>query len=416
MGKTGSQSIPRTQYPGRIRQEYWATLRNPDSTFKGKIPVKEEGVKEVAKDILRPAYQDLRYCYKAREKKEDRKIVWNQADYRVKLKEDLEDIRQKLCQVSGKELAEKEATRPVNCMEEGVSVDLCKQRSGERGSGCYAPEEIYKSHTLANVFYNSSEGFFTPVTSPLMPPKPARMERRHYSWRNSGKREVCMYIRILDPLEFRNNHKKESMDERSRNYWEAEYLFPEGKGMTTSRIHDVTIQVRHGKVSLVTLVAKQYKPSQIRSRPSDSLGFRKAVQSYNKIAAIITVCFGIIMQLLEVFSRFALRKPKSTIGNSRIDSVDEGMWRWWMLFIYVLFECLLILWRYKHINWLMIIIDGLWKGNEALNSKDKGICHLTFRLVIVSQWLRNLLFWQRLEKKRLHKNWQHWRCVCGGKR
>ena len=60
-------------------------LENPDSTFKGKIPVKEEGVKEVAKDMLRPAYQNLRYCYKAREKKEDRKIVWNQADYRVKL-------------------------------------------------------------------------------------------------------------------------------------------------------------------------------------------------------------------------------------------------------------------------------------------------------------------------------------------
>ena len=60
-------------------------LENPDSTFKGKIPVKEEGVKEVAKDMLRPAYQNLRYCYKAREKKEDRKIVWNQADYWVKL-------------------------------------------------------------------------------------------------------------------------------------------------------------------------------------------------------------------------------------------------------------------------------------------------------------------------------------------
>ena len=263
---------------------------------------------------------------------------------------------------------------------------------------CYAPEEIYKSHTLANVFYNSSEGFSTPVTSPLMPPKPARTERRHYSWRNSGKREVCMYIRILDPLEFRNNHKKESMDEKSMNYREAEYLFPEGKGMMTSRIHDVTIQVQHGKVSLDTLVAKQYKPSQIRSRPSDSLGFRKAVQSYNKIAAIITLCFGMIMQLLEVFSRFAQRKPKSTIGNSRIDSVDEGMWRWWMLFIYILFECLLILWRSKHINWLMLIIDGLWERNKALNNKNKGFCHLTFRLVIVSQWLRNLLFgnvWRR---------------------
>ena len=186
-------------------------LESPDSTFKGKIPVKEEGVKEVAKDMLRPAYQNLRYCYKAREKKEDRKIVWNQADYWVKLQEDLEDIQQKLCQVSGKELAKKEETRPVNRMEEGVLVDLCEQRSGERGSGCYAPEEIYKSNKLANVFYNSSEGLSTPVTSPLMPPKPARTERRNYSWRNSGKREVCMYVRILDPLEFRNNYK-ESVD------------------------------------------------------------------------------------------------------------------------------------------------------------------------------------------------------------
>ena len=70
--------------------------------------------------MLRPAYQNLRYCYKAREKKEDRRIVWNRADYRVKLQEDLEDIRQKLCQVSRKELDKKEATRPVNCMEEGV--------------------------------------------------------------------------------------------------------------------------------------------------------------------------------------------------------------------------------------------------------------------------------------------------------
>ena len=131
--------------------------------------------------MLRPAYQNLRYCYKAREKKEDHEIVWNQADYRVKLKQDLKDIRQNLCQVSGKELAKKEATRPVNCMEEGVLVDLCEQRSGERGSGCYAPEEIYKSNKLANVFYNSSEGLSTPVTSPLMPPKPARTERRHYS-------------------------------------------------------------------------------------------------------------------------------------------------------------------------------------------------------------------------------------------
>ena len=113
-------------------------------------------------------------------------------------------------------------------MEEGVLVDLCEQRSGERGSGCYAPKEIYKSNKLANVVYNSSEGLSTPVTSPLMPPKPARTGRRLYSWRNSGKREVCMYVRILDPLEFRNNYKKESDDKFNAECSEG------GKDVTSS--------------------------------------------------------------------------------------------------------------------------------------------------------------------------------------
>ena len=237
-------------------------LKNPDSTFKGKIPVKEEGVKEVAKDMLGPAYQDIRICYRTKEKREDRKIVWkssmpwNQADYKVQLKKDLEDIRQKLCRVLGKELAKKEATGPVNRMEEGVSVDLCEQRSGERGSGCNAPEEIYKSPTLANVLYKSSMGLSTPVTSPLMPPKPARTERKHYSGQNSSKREICMIIRVLDPLELRNDSRKESMYEnkRSMNYREAEYLFPDGEGMVTSSVSN-TSTLRN--VSINKLVARQ---------------------------------------------------------------------------------------------------------------------------------------------------------------
>ena len=94
-------------------------------------------MKEVGKNMLRPAYQDIRFCYKNKEKKEDRKIVWNQADYKVQLKKDLENIRQKLCRVLGKELAKKEplnmeATSQVNRLEKDVSVDLCEQRSGER--------------------------------------------------------------------------------------------------------------------------------------------------------------------------------------------------------------------------------------------------------------------------------------------
>ena len=81
------------------------------------------------------------------------------------------------------------------------------QRSGERGSGCNAPAEIYKLPTSADGSCKSSEGFPTPVTSPLRPPKPPRTERRQYSWRNSSKREVCMYIRILKPLELGRKRK-----------------------------------------------------------------------------------------------------------------------------------------------------------------------------------------------------------------
>ena len=117
-------------------------LDNPGFTFKGKIPVKEEGVEEVAKDVLRPAYREVHRVWmpskrnmKSKDKRTDRRIVWessmpwNQADYKAQLQKDLEDIRQKLSRVLGKDLAKcehsnVEATSPVSCIEGGVLVDL----------------------------------------------------------------------------------------------------------------------------------------------------------------------------------------------------------------------------------------------------------------------------------------------------
>ena len=68
-----------------------------------------------------------------------------------------------------------------------------------------------------------------------------------------------MYIRVLDPLELRNNSRKESMYEnkRSMNYREAECLFPDGEGMVMSLISDVTIREQDGDVSVNKLVARQ---------------------------------------------------------------------------------------------------------------------------------------------------------------
>ena len=207
------------------------TPLEPGFTFKGKIPVKEEGVEEVAKDVLRPAYREVnRVWLVSKRKRKDLRIApesfmpWDKAGYKDQLKRDLEDIRQKLSQILGRDLGNSghlnvEATRPVNCIEGGVLVDLCKQRSGERGSGCNAPEEIYKSPTLANVSWRSSGGSPIPVTSPLMPPKPARKGRKRYTWRNPSKKDVCMHIRIFNAWEFRKEKKEVTFkSQESMNY------------------------------------------------------------------------------------------------------------------------------------------------------------------------------------------------------
>ena len=193
-------------------------LNNPGFTFKGKIPVKEEGVEEVAKGVLRQAYREVHRVWmaserkmKTKDKRKDRKIVrgssmpWNQAEYKAKLQEDLKDIRQKLSRVLGKDLAKSnnsfvEAASPVKCIEGGFLVDLCMQRSGKRGSGCDAPNEADRFPRSADGSFKASTGFPTPVTS-LRPPKPPRTEVRQYSWHNSTRKEVCMHIRTLKPFE-----------------------------------------------------------------------------------------------------------------------------------------------------------------------------------------------------------------------
>ena len=57
-------------------------LSNPGFPLKGKIPVKEEGVEEVAKDVLRPAYREVHRVWmaskrkrKTKDKRKDRKIT-----------------------------------------------------------------------------------------------------------------------------------------------------------------------------------------------------------------------------------------------------------------------------------------------------------------------------------------------------
>ena len=163
------------------------------------------------------------------------------------------------------------------------------------------------------------------------------------------------------------------------------------EGIMTSRLHNTVTQEQQQPASLDARVAKQYKSCHVSSRSSDGLGSRKAVQSYNKIAAILFMCFGIIMQLSEAFSHFARYKPKRLIGNSRRDSVDGGVWWCYLFAVYFLFECWTSLWKFRHRIWPRLILGGLWMGNNAIITIDKRLYKLTFRLVLAKYWLRNLL-------------------------
>ena len=201
-------------------------LNNPGFTFKGKIPVKEEGVEEVVKGVLRQGHREVHRVWmasdrkiKTKDKRKDRRIVressmpWDKAGYKAQLQKDLKDIRQKLSRVLGKDLAKSdnsfvEATSPVKCIEGGVLVDLCMQRSGKRGSGCDAPKSADRFPRSADGSFKASEGFPTPVTSPLRPPTPPAAQIRQNSGRKYVNKEVCMYIRTLKPLKTRKEKEE----------------------------------------------------------------------------------------------------------------------------------------------------------------------------------------------------------------
>ena len=262
-----------------------------------------------------------------------------------------------------------------------------------------------------------------------------------------------MYVRILDPLEFRNNYKKESDDKFNAECYEGgkdvkssshsnrkssknsksmtvgnsgnnrinfgnnkcygsnikNNLASKGKrgeeqdetlrlpdiikreGKMTSLLPNTVAQEQQQSTSLAGRVAKQYKSRHISSRTSNSLEFRKAVQSYGKIAAILFMCFGMIMQLSDAFLHFARCKSKRRIGNSRIASVDRGVCWCYLLAVYFLFECRTSLWKFRHRIRPKMILEGFWMGNNVIITINKRFYELTFRLVLAKHWLRNLL-------------------------
>ena len=299
-------------------------LNNPGFTFKGKIPVKEEGVEEVAKGVPRQAYREVHRVWmvserkmKTKDKRKDRRIVWessmpwDKAGYKAQLQRDFKDIQHKLSRVLGKNLDKSdnsfvEVTSPVKCIEGGVLVDLCMQRPGKRGSGCDVPKSADRAPKLSKEFSKSSEGLPTPETSPLRPPKPPRTEVRQYSWRNSTRKEVCMHIRMLKPKEIRK--EKEELTFKSQESTNCPFL---SDVIVASSNSDDTLQ----DVEVNTLIArKRYVPRK-RSLMHSEGSFKSSLGVCSQTLTLIALILSIIISVVGGLFNIKLPERKSIVGT-----------------------------------------------------------------------------------------------------
>ena len=175
-----------------------------------------------------------------------------------------------------------EALDPDKCIEGGVLVDLCMQRSDRRGSGCDVPNMGKKLPRSADVSSRASKGFPTPLTSSLMHPKLLRTEVREDTWR---KKEICMSIRLLKPSE--GKKKKENHREGGEvrpsplRYVKAMTSLPLSRQKAEGR-NQQDFSYKYPKKSETDVIASidQYKDSMQSVKPSGKQEERDANLSH----------------------------------------------------------------------------------------------------------------------------------------
>ena len=175
-----------------------------------------------------------------------------------------------------------EALDPDKCIEGGVWVDLCMQRSDRRGSGCDVPNMGKKLPRSADVSSRASKGFPTPLTSSLMHPKLLRTEVREDTWR---KKEICMSIRLSKPSE--DKKKKENHREGGEvrpsplRYVKAMTSLPLSRQKAEGR-NQQDFSYKYPKKSETDVIASidQYKDSMQSVKPSGKQEERDANLSH----------------------------------------------------------------------------------------------------------------------------------------
>ena len=140
------------------------------------------------------------------------------------------------------------------------------------------------------------------MTSPLRPPKPPRTEVRQYSWRNFARKEVCFYIRTLEP----SKTSKEEAEVKSRHLESTNYDVMVDDDTLNSDVINQDVKkpiARKRYAQKHSLVSKE---GFIRS------SVRVCSQTFTKAACILAIVISILGGLCNI----KLPEQKSPIGTS----------------------------------------------------------------------------------------------------
>ena len=270
-----------------------------------------------------------------------------------------------------------------------LHLGLCTIKSPASNTYCNAPNEADRFPTSADGSFKSSEGLPTPETSPLRPPKPPRTKIRQYSWRNSSKREVCMYIRMLKPLEIRK--EKEELTFKSQestncpNHQEAESRHPGSTNYDDIECDDMVsgvIVAGNGdfttRPDVSRLIArKRYVPRK-RSLMHSVGSFERSLRACSRTVTFNALLLAIVINVLGGLINIRLYERKSTVGNSSSLFLSRPLSSTScreLLFLYLREFSVTILVINKGL-WPCLMIETNWNDNKRLKRR-REVLHNT---------------------------------------
>ena len=248
-------------------------------------------------------------------------------------------------------------------------------------------------HLTVNIFEKPFSNGGKDVTSPSLPNRTIKGENISCSGTdNSG---IGIFSHKYPHINNKCNSKCSEMQEKER---EEEYLFPgtpDGEGMVTSSISDVTIREAVWDPDINKLVARKHLVSRKQLLPYSVKSFKEAFKACSKVVTFIALYLATVTSVLGGLTNIIRYGKKSTVGNSdslpRSESSRDCSCHY---SISILRKVLVNILGFNKELWPYVIIYPIWKENKQFKNEKEELWKLgntlIFRLVIAMSLLRNL--------------------------